>query len=214
MLSNDGADDIHRLMVGKHKDLWVYIIEKYKNEASTSIVGLGDLVVSPLIELSQWDYHITYVSNTYMKKLGAEKFFDRQAGMIERTYSFDFLNDVPTANIITFIGIAEYLDDRSLFRWLDLLTRRCSEIIFAVPCDRDWNRLLSSRYDTLINKYISGDYYLISISRKYDKPKVTGRTMEEGRENSKTKSKTKVLSKEQRKDNRGTKKLKPKIANA
>ena len=59
------ADEQHDQNVKTHTDLWLYIIEKYKNEPSRAIVGLGDLVASPLIELSNWGFPTFYVNFGY-----------------------------------------------------------------------------------------------------------------------------------------------------
>lgn len=206
MSQNDVADDIHRHIVGKHRELWLYIIEKYRKEASSPIVGLGDLVVSPLIELSQWGYPIIYVSNTYQRKVGAKKLFALQAGTMDKAYVLDFLKDCPKGQIITFIGIAEHIEEYRMMLWLYMLTRRAREVVFVVPIDRDWNRLLSDKYDTLITKYNSGDYYLISISRKYDESKKLGRSMEKAGEDPKAEGKAKILREKQIKNKRRTKK--------
>lgn len=189
------ADELHDEIVRNHSDLWLYIIDKYKNAPSSPIVGLGDLVVSPLIELSNWGFPITYVNfgvdGVEESKKAAEKF----AGEFNRFYHIDFIKDVPKAAITLSIGIAENLPEREMVKWLDLLLRRCHEVIFPVPIDRDWNRLLSSRYDTLINKYRSGNYYLICLTKKYE-PKKLGREMEERGKDTKANSKTKVLREE------------------
>lgn len=186
------ADEQHDQNVKTHTDLWLYIIEKYKNDPSRAIVGLGDLVVSPLIELSNWGFPTFYVNFGYDSIEESKKMAEKFAGEFQKFYNIDYFKDCPRGAIITFIGIVEYLNDRDMFRWLDLLLRRSVEVVFAVPIDRDWNRLLSGRYDTLINKYRNGNYYLISLTKKYE-PKKLRREVEERRKDTKANSKTKVL---------------------
>lgn len=187
------ADEQHDQNVKTHTDLWLYIIEKYKNEPSRAIVGLGDLVASPLIELSSWGFPTFYVNFGYDTIEESKKMAEKFAGEFQRYYNIDYFKDCPRGAVITFIGIVEYLNERDMFRWLDLLLRRSVEIVFAVPIDRDWNRLLSGRYDTLINKYRNSNYYLISLTKKYDQSKKFRREVEERRKDTKANSKTQVL---------------------
>lgn len=161
--NNRLTDESHHNFLAKHNDLWRHIILKYKKEASTPIVGLGPLVVSPLIELSQWGYPIIYVADAYDKVVGVKKDNEIQAGDFQKIYETDFLYNVPMGAVITFIGVAEYLPKNILMRWLDLLTRRAKEIVFAVPNDRDWARELV-QYKPFMVQYPKGDYYLIGIT--------------------------------------------------
>ena len=161
------SDDLHNKNLGLHAPLWLYIVEKYKNPPSSPIVGLGHLVASPLIELSQWDFPITHVVSNYDRMLAGKKDNEIQAGFFNEMFYFDFLNNSPQGRVTTFIGIAEYLTEERLFNWLDLLLRRSREVIFAVPKDRDWHGVLIDHYDTYMAQYPKADYYLISIKDKY-----------------------------------------------
>ena len=206
---NQLNDELHEQSVSKHSPMWLYVVSHYKNEAYSPIVGLGDLVVSPLIELSQWGYPITYISDAYDRMLSTEIDLETLAGSFEKMFYSDFIKNCPRGRIIMSIGIVERLGNDDMFRWIDLLTRRGSEVLFAVPSDRDWYNLLSHKYDIFIDRYSSGDYYLLSIKNKYG-------TQKSGKgKNSSTRSQVKMVEEKPRKDTRRKKKSnsKPKINN-
>ncbi len=161
-------DEQHGETKQEHAPLWLEILDRYKEPASSTIVGLGNLVVSLVIELSQWEYPIVCVTNVYSTYLRAERDAQIQAGEFRKLYHFNFFHTAPKGAVITFIGIAEHLRNEQLFVWLDMLVHQCREIIFPVPVGRDWYGLLSSRYDTVVKRYPNGKYDLIIIKNIYE----------------------------------------------
>lgn len=161
-------DEQHGETKQEHAPLWLAILDRYPERAASTIVGLGNLVVSPLIELSQWDYPVVCVTNVYSSYLRVERDAQIQAGDFRKLYHFNFLKTAPKGAVITFIGIVEQLGNSQIFDWLDMLTRQCKEVIFPVPVGRDWYGLFSQRYDTVVRRYPSGKYELVIIKNTYE----------------------------------------------
>lgn len=211
------TDDQHGETKHIHAPLWLEILDRCKEPASSTIVGLGDLVVSPLIELSQWGFPITCVTDVYKRMLRVQQDIGVQAGEFEKMYYMNYFLDCPKGRIVTFIGIVEHLSNGQIFVWLDLLLRRCREVIFPVPVGRDWYRLLASRYDTVIRRYPSGSHELIILRNKYEEQSITKkprREMEKRGQDSPTNSQTALLSKKQREDRGREKQSQPTLNHA
>lgn len=189
-------DEQHGESRQEHAPLWLEIIDRNPNPASSAIVGLGTLVVSPLIELSQWGFPITYVSDVYERMCRVEKDLTVQAGEFEKLYYFNFLHACPRGKVVTFLGVLEHLGNDQIFEWIDLLLLRCKEIVCSVPVDRDWYGLLSSKYDTVVRRYPSGSYEVVVITNKHYEEqrnfKKSRREVEKRKQDSPTKSSTKI----------------------
>ena len=154
--------------VAIHDPLWRYIVRHYvkevygENIATVNILGYSALPVA--IELSQWSYPITFLTNKPQEIARAKRDYERQAGFVKNNICFNYEKNIPNATVTCFIGqLDAYHNNLDLYNRIDLYLRRCEELVCAVKNDRDWGRVLDGRYDFSIYPYPSGKTVLLAI---------------------------------------------------
>src|SRR3990167_2634870 len=158
-------EDYHEVLA-IHNYLWRYITTHYPKENQCPIAVLGYAAIPIAIELSQWTYPITYITNTYEGVVKAKKDCEIQAGSFQDLLYFDFYKNCPRVRVIAFIGALEGLQPYEIHDYLDLLLRRSNEIVCAVSIKRDWTQILGGKFDYRLKMYPKGVYYLLTIKSK------------------------------------------------
>lgn len=150
-----------------HDPLWRYIVRHYPKEvygqnlATVNVLGYQSLPIA--IELSQWQYEVTFLT-PYQEHLKlAKKDYEIHAGFIKTNYWFNFYNNVPNASVTTFIGILHQLKPEDMCRFIDMLLRRSEEVVCAVPDTHEWNDIFEEKYDFYQLKYPGGEGSLLAL---------------------------------------------------
>ena len=156
-------DEEYYLTLAKHNFLWRYIVTRYPKEATSPLCVLGYSAIPIAIELSQWTYPVTYITDTYEGVIKAKQDCKIQAGFFKDFYYFDFGKNCPPSCVISFIGLLDQLPLDELYDYIDLLLRRCREIVCAVPNNRDWEALFKHQYRLIMKEYPEKDWMLLCI---------------------------------------------------
>ena len=129
---------------------------------------LGAKCTPSAIELSQWGYDVTLVVTDKATRKQAKKNAKIQAGWFREILILDYIeNVVPKGSIVflidAFIRIKSYKRIKSILtRWLS----NHSEIVCALPRDRDWLEVLKPDFSLRkIGRMTKNDIFL-SITRK------------------------------------------------
>lgn len=160
---NQLRDEDYHKTLAFHNPLWRYIIKHYPKEAQTPIAILGYSAIPIAIELSQWTYPIIYITDTYEGVKKAKRDCEIQAGFFKHFLYFNYQYNCPRVRITTFLEALVGWSKLEIYQFLDLLLRRCNEIVCAVPDDRNWSKILEGRYDYNMYKYPKNNYYLLTI---------------------------------------------------
>lgn len=144
--------------------LWRYIITHYPKELITPIVVLGDQSTAIAIELSQWDYPITYISDSFQSVERFKKNCEIHAGSIHQSLYFDFTKNCPPARLIIFVGIIDQMkEDEQIYTFLDRVVAQGGEVLCSVLNNRDWKSILESRYNVEGTLYPDQDKVLLKL---------------------------------------------------
>ena len=163
------TDEAYYASVAIHDPLWRYIIahydkEIYDHENTTPVTVLGYRALPVAIELTQWGYDVSILTNKFEDFMRAKKDCEIQAGSPKQLFYFDFTKNVPRGCVISFIGIIDtFKSDSQIFDFLDLCLRRNREVVCAVHNDRDWKELLEKKYEVVIKPYPIGKFLFMSL---------------------------------------------------
>lgn len=146
-------DQAYYAMLAYHDPLWRYVVTRFKDEKNCPVVVLGYHAIPIAIELSQWTYPVTYVTDTYEGVKKAQKDCEIQAGFFKDFYYFDFKGNIPQARVAIFMGILDDLAEDQIHRYLDLLLRRVRVVVCAQKSPRDWQKILGDRYNVEVYPY-------------------------------------------------------------
>lgn len=168
------TDEQYYASVAIHDPLWRYIISHYDKEIydhqniyPITVLGYKSLPVA--IELTQWGYEVTIITDRLEDFNRAKRDCEIQAGSPKQLLFFDYTKNVPRNCVICFIEIIdEFKDNAQIHSFLDLCLRRNREVVCAVKNDRDWARLLNSKYEILIKQYPIGNYLFISLKERLE----------------------------------------------
>lgn len=166
------TDEAYYASVAIHDPLWRYIIQRYDKEIYdhqniAPITVLGYRSVPVAIELTQWGYEVSILTNKLEDFIRAKKDCEIQAGSPKQLLFFNFEKNVPRGCVICFVGIIDtFKDDRQIISFLDLCLRRHREVVCAVKEDRDWENLLEDHYEISLKKYPVGKYLFLSIKER------------------------------------------------
>ena len=163
------TDEQYYASVAIHDPLWRYIISHYDKEIydhqnTTPVTVLGYRGVPVAIELTQWGYDVSILTNKLEDFIRAKKDCEIQAGSPKQLFYFDFTKNVPRGCVISFIGIIDtFKDNAQIFDFIDLCLRRNREVVCAVRDDRDWRELLEKKYEVVLKPYPIGKYLFLSV---------------------------------------------------
>lgn len=155
-----------------HDPLWRYIVRHYPKEvygenlAAINVLGYQSLPIA--IELSQWTYPVTFLTPYPDHIRLAKKDYEIHAGFIKENICHSFYKNVPNAAVVTFIGILHQLKEEDMYRFIDMLLRRCEEVVCSVPDTHTWNELFEGRYEFFQYNYPNGDGALLSLKEYED----------------------------------------------
>lgn len=166
--NNQITDEEYYGSVAKHDPLWRYIVQHYPKEVYgqnlAEIVILGYPTLPVAIELSQWFYPVTFITDSQEELKKAKRDCEIQAGFLKERILFQYRHNVPRSAVTAFIGIIdEFPQDAQVMRYLDLLLRRCEEVVCAVALNRDWRAILEGKYDMKLLPYPDGIHGLLTI---------------------------------------------------
>jgi hypothetical protein len=131
---------------------------------TSPVVVLGYEALPAAIELSQWGYEVTLLTDNFGEIAKITKDLKIHAGNLKSTIWFDYLKNCPKAVCMCFIGILDTLQSTTRSHSLiDLWLRRVEEVICAVKKNRDWENLLRDKYCYKILPYPNSDYVLLTI---------------------------------------------------
>lgn len=156
-------DEEYHLTLAYYDKLWRHIVTRYPNEAVSPVCVLGYSAIPIAIELSQWTYPVTYITDTWKGVLRAKKDCEVQAGFFKDFLYFDFTRNIPHTRVVTFIGIIDTMELKDMYNYLDLLLRRSREVVCAVSNKKSWARLLEGRYYFNIMTPDRGDFVILTI---------------------------------------------------
>ena len=166
------TDEAYYASVAIHDPLWRYIIAHYDKEIYDHtnvfpITVLGYRGVSVAIELTQWGYDVSILTDKYEDFVRAKKDCEIQAGSPKQLFYFDYTKNVPRGCVICFIGIIdEFKQDAQIINFFNLCLCRNREVICAVHDNRDWRELLEGKYEVVIKPYPIEKYLFISLKEK------------------------------------------------
>lgn len=146
--NNQLSDDEMYDALAKHNLLWRHVITHYHTEQNCPIAVVGYNSISLAIELSQWGYPVTYLTDTLAGVQKAKRDCDIQAGFLKEFFWFNFTKNCPRVRVVVFVGVIDTMrDEEQIFGFLDIALRRSNEVVCSVSNNRDWKSLLESRYD-------------------------------------------------------------------
>lgn len=167
-------DDIHHVTLAIHDPLWRFILKHWyqqfegriiHNGIRVGIIGKDALPIG--IELTQWNYSVHFVEDEEWKITAAKKDAKVQAGMFDDYVACDYFSDLPRCAVYAFVGILhrpEFYDKRNVKRWIDLLLRRCKQIVCALRYDEKLLKYLEEEYNAHIVPYPDWRYMFVVIS--------------------------------------------------
>ena len=161
------SDELYHKTLGVHDVLWRYAVIRFSNEIACPILLVGYGSVPMAIELSQWTYPITFVAQSDVEARQIAIDCEHQAGFMKIIIADPYM-DVPQARVCMFTGLLGGLKtERQIYKWLDLLTRRCPYVVCAeLTTIRDWKKLLQERYHVTGLWYSRQQYTFLEIRRK------------------------------------------------
>lgn len=178
----------------EHRKLWGYIVNHYKKEAQCPIVVAGYDSIPIAIELSQWGYPITFLTDSLEGVKKARKDCQTHAGTFKELLHFEFGKNVPRSRLVTFLGILEQMEDDEIPDFISMLLRRSQEVVCSVRVGRNWERILGGKFDLDVRLYNSKQFYLLIIrENERNTNKKYGSQMGRTGQNSGTEKKTQVL---------------------
>jgi len=135
--SSGQLDDLaYYANVAFHDPIWRYIVNHYPKEIYdenvSSIVILGYSSIPVAIELSQWSYPITFLTDSYDEMMKAKRDCEIQAGFLKELYYFPYRKNMPKATIIVAIGLLDTLKTYEVSKWVNLMVKRGREILLVV----------------------------------------------------------------------------------
>ena len=157
-----------------HNHLWrnhiakVYApkVDNIKTLKEYPIVVLGYNMLPIAVELSQWDFPVTFVTSDKHSLAKSLQDIETHAGNMKNVYAFDYTENSPRGKFIVFSDILIHLPDERKLWFIDMLLERCRIIICAEKIDYDWRSLLGKRYNIIMSRYPEGDYDLIKIKKE------------------------------------------------
>ena len=157
------SDEVYKGVNYYHRFVWGYIVNHYRNEIGSPLIVLGYAAIPLAIELSQWDYPVTYITDTFAGVKKAKRDCEIQAGKFKNIFYFDFSRNCPKGRLLTFLGVLEQMRDQEALEFLSMLLRRVQEVVFAVQADRNWFKVLNGHFDLYMKEYPKKDFYLIAL---------------------------------------------------
>lgn len=160
---NQLKDEEYHLTLAYHNPLWRYVTQRFTNEAACPVTVLGYDSIPLAIELSQWTYPVTYITDTHEGVEKAKKDCEIQAGSFKDFYYFDFGKNCPASRIVLFIGLLQEIPDDEIIEFLEMLLRRCREVVCGVPNIKDWYHLLSGKFNFDMEYYHKNEFVKLVI---------------------------------------------------
>jgi hypothetical protein len=161
------SDELYHKTLAVHDVLWRYAVLRFKQEANCPILIIGYGSVPMAIELSQWTYPIIYLAQSEKEAQQVRVDCEHQAGFFEKIVVTDQFVDIPKSRICIFTGFLGNLTEKQIYKWLDLLTRRCAYVVCAEhTLKKDWKKLLEKRYDVTGLWYKRQEYTFLEIRRR------------------------------------------------
>lgn len=162
------SDQLYGQTLAVHDIIWRYAVLRFKREEDCPLLVIGYGSVPIAIELSQWTYPVIYLASSEQEADQVRTDCEHQAGFFERLIVTDQFVDVPKARVCIFTGIlADLKSKREIYKWLDLLTRRCTYVVCAeLTGKRDWKKLLEKRYHVHGLWYSRQKYTFLEIRRR------------------------------------------------
>jgi len=169
-------DALYNSVMQLHYPLYQYIVTNYRNEIwdgnLASIAVFGDYSLPLAIELSQFRYPVTYIAKDLPELEAAKKSNEKMGGhLIHDAFWFDYTQNIPRVHIALFVDVLENMvSDNRIYTYIDLLLRRCGEIVCSVKSTLNWRSILEPFYDINIMPYPNKERLVLRIREKASHP--------------------------------------------
>ena len=157
------TDENYQGVVGYHNPLWRYIINHHPTDDLPPICVVGNTAIPLAIEFSQFGFPTTFVTDNEDGVKKAKNDCEIHSGKFKNFYYADYIKTSPSSKIIIFVNVLDQLKGDEVFDFLDMLLRRCREVVCAVRNDRNWREVLSGNYNINMSQYSDGSFVLLSI---------------------------------------------------
>lgn len=162
-------DESFHKTLAVHDPLWRYIVKRYTKEiydyqniANVTVLGYDSLPIA--IELSQWGYPVTFITDNYEEWKKAKKDCEIQSGKLKELLWFDYTKNVPKGAIICFLGILDaFTGNLEAYSYIDLLLRRYREVICSLYYNKRLVNSLEEKYNIKVMPYPADPLILLSI---------------------------------------------------
>ena len=157
-----------------------YIVEKYKNETADAMSAVDDMLRKYMgkfillgfdtlylaTELFQWDYDVYMVVESKSLQKRVLKAAQDLAFFPKEVLVYNFYKDIPQARVcVASDKLQAIVQDSDKYKWLDLVTSRCEELILAENEGVLESLRLSERYKVNHIKSSNANSYL-SLEKK------------------------------------------------
>lgn len=160
-------DELYNNTLAVHDVLWRYVVTRFDNEkyCPVTVIGYGSIPIA--IELSQWQYPVTYIAWSEKEAEQVRTDCAAQAGFLDKLLVLSPYRRIPKTRIVIFTGLLDVLTDKEVVRYLTMLADQSVFIVCAeLTHSRDWKRLLENTFDVQGLWYNRKQYTFLELRRR------------------------------------------------